>query len=103
MTDNPTPDDVIESIEQQTPDDTVPLADDLDRSIQQIAEDFEFSEDGGLNGVSPQQGLAMLRPMIKAKTTMNPETALRNLAIVHLETGALIDKHSDTDATDLVR
>lgn len=98
---NTDPDSIIQSIEQQTPDDVDPLADDLDASIEQLATQIDLSSDSRL-GISPEQGLAMLRPMIKAKTTKDPEAALRTLAICHLETGALLAKHSDLDPVDLV-
>lgn len=93
---------LIDSIEQQTPDDTAPLADDLDRSIQQLASQLDLSSDSRM-GISPEQGLAVLRPMIRTKTTNDPEASLRTLAIIHLETGALLDKHSDLDPVELAQ
>jgi oligoribonuclease (3'-5' exoribonuclease) len=96
------PEEIIESIEQQTDDDLNPLAEDVDRSIEGLAQQLDLSGDSRL-GISPEQGLAMLRPMVKKKTADDPEAALRTLATLHLETGALLEKHSDTDPVELVR
>ena len=52
--------------------------------------------------ISPEMGLEFLKPMIKTKATDEPETALRTLALIHLETGALLDKHTTTDPVDLL-
>lgn len=103
MTESPDtdPERVIESIEQATPDDTEPLADDLDASIEALAGQLDLSSNSAL-GISPKQGLAMLRPMIQKKTTEDPEGTLRTLAIIHLETAALLEKHSDVDPVQLV-
>jgi len=95
--------DLIESIEEQTPDDTTPLADDLDASIENLAERIDLSGGGGPMPIGPAQGLAILRPMIRTKATEEPDEVLRVLAIAHLETGALLDKHSDVDPEKLVK
>jgi len=54
-------------------------------------------------GISPEKGMALLRPMIRSKATSDPETTLRALAVIHLESGALLDEHSDMDPVDLIK
>lgn len=92
---------VIQSIEQATPDDVDPLADDLDASIGALAGRLDLSGNS-MMGISPEAGLGMLRPMIRQKAHNDPESALRTLAIINLETNALLEKHSDLDPVDLV-
>jgi hypothetical protein len=95
---------LIDSIEQQTPDDTTPLADDLDASIAALADQVDLSGSGASPiPISPEQGISILRPMIQTKTSKDPEATLRTLAILHLETGALLDRHSDLDPVELVK
>ena len=97
------PDDLIDELNQATPDDRNPLADDLDASIGHLSDRVDWGG-GGPNPmpISPEQGIAMLRPMIASKADRDPENVLRTLAILHLETGALLDKHSDLDPVELV-
>lgn len=96
------PDEIIESIEQNTPDDVDPLADDLDASIGALAGRLDLSGQSGL-GITPEAGLGMLRPMIKQKAHTDPEAALRTLAVINLETNALLEKHSDLDPVELAQ
>ena len=97
------PDAIVEAIEQETPDDSTPLADDLDASIGNLAASVDFEGDGpNPMPIGPEQGIELLRPMIRGKADRDPEAVLRTLAIIHLETGALLEKHSDTDPVDLV-
>lgn len=103
MTDNLDPDSIIDAIEQEVPDDHTPLADDLDRSIGQLADSVDFEGEGANPmPIGPEQGIELLRPMIRGKADRDPEQILRTLAIIHLETGALLEKHSDLDPVDLV-
>lgn len=95
-------DDLIDSIESQTPDETTDLADDLDKSISKLTDQVEFSDGAGPIPIGPEQGISMLRPMIRTKATDDPAAVIRTLAVIHLETGALLAKHSDTDPADLL-
>lgn len=102
MTDNTQQ--LIDSIEQQTPDETTDLADDLDASIKGLAQEVDLSGDGpNPVPISPEQGISILRPMIQTKTTKDPTATLKTLARIHLETGALLEKHSDLDPVELVK
>ena len=97
------PNDLLDSIEQQTPDDHTPLAEDLEASITNLAAEVDLSGSGpNPMPIRPEMGLEFLKPMIKTKATDEPETALRTLALIHLETGALLDKHTTTDPVDLL-
>lgn len=106
MNDTNTPtdtEDVIDAIEQEIPDDHTPLADDLDASIVALKAQVEFGDStNSPMPIGPEEGIELLRPMIRGKTDREPETVLRTLAILHLETGALLDKHSDVDPVNLV-
>lgn len=97
------PDSIIDAIEQQTPTDSTPLAEDLDASIGNLAASVDFEGDGSNPmPIGPEQGIELLRPMIRGKADRDPEDILRTLAIIHLETGALLEKHSDLDPVALV-
>jgi len=95
---------LIEQIEEQTPEDSNELGEDLDRSVRHFAEQLDLgNSDRSHMGISPEKGLALLRPMIRSKATSDPETTLRALAVIHLESGALLDEHSDLDPVDLIK
>lgn len=96
-------DDLLDKIEQTTTDDHSPLADDLDRSIEQLAAQIDMEGSGpSPMPIGPEQGIALLRPMIRQKADRDPEAVLRTLAVLHLETGALLGKHSSLDPVDLL-
>jgi len=105
MTDSdPEPTELLDSINQRTPDDRTPLAEDLDASITNLAATVDLSGDGpNPMPISPEMGIEFLKPLIATKATDEPEDVLRTLAVLHLETGALLDKHSDLDPVELAR
>jgi hypothetical protein len=82
---------------------TSELADDLDSSIATLADRLNLREMEGDNpvGISPAQGLAMLRPMLATKATSDRELTLRALAVIHMETGALLDKHTEESPEEI--
>lgn len=82
------------------------LARNLDKTIEQMVGRIDFDDSGGSNpmGVSPEQAIGMMRPMLSQYARKNPEEVKRVIAIIHLETGGLLDYHTDdgVDAEDLV-
>lgn len=104
MTDSdPNPDELIEQLQTTTDDLDDELADDLDASIGNLASQIDFEGDGpNPMPIGPEQGIELLRPMIQQKAVKDPESVLRTLAVIHLEAGALLDKHSDVDPVDLL-
>jgi hypothetical protein len=79
------------------------LAQDIDQSIQNLSAELELSEMDSNNPImDPERGLALLRPMVATKATADEETAKKALAVIHLETGALLSKHAEEDPEDLV-
>ena len=92
------------TVESKVSSDPVNLADDLDRSIEALAEKVDFDDDPDTDtplGIGPEQGLALIRPIIQQKATKDPDDVLKTLAVIHLETGALLDKHSTVDAENI--
>lgn len=88
------------------PADPSPLAVDIDASVQHLAEQVDLSGGPETNpmatqGVGSQQALMVLRPMLRAWATEDAAAAKQALAVMHLETGALLDKHADEDVDDL--
>lgn len=87
------------------PDETSELADDLTASINDLADELEQSTDDdgndmsamGLPGMGFGSVISMVSPAIASKATEKPEAAERALAIIALESRALIEKHSDAD------
>jgi hypothetical protein len=95
-------DEIINEVEEESPEDTTPLAEDIDRSIATLAEQIDLSDEPSPVGISPKQGLAVLRPLVQTKATNDPDAVLKTLAVMHLETGALLSKHSNRDPTEIV-
>jgi len=104
MTDsNPDPDEVIEQLQTTTADLDDELAADLDASIGNLSSQIDMEGDGANPmPIGPQQGIELIRPMVAQKAQSDPEAVLRFLATVHLEAGALLEKHSSVDPADLL-
>jgi len=104
MTDSdPNADELIEQLQTTTDDIDDELAHDLDASIGQLSTRVDFEGDGpNPMPIGPEQGIELLRPMIARKADTDPEAVLRTLAIIHLETGALLEKHSTVDPVNLL-
>ena len=104
MTDsNPDPDEVIEQLQTTTDDLDDELANDLDASIGNLSQQIDMEGDGpNPMPIGPQQGIELIRPMVAQKAQKDPEAVLRFLATVHLEAGALLEKHSSVDPVDLL-
>lgn len=87
------------------PDETSELADDLTASINDLADELEKSTDDdgsdmsqmGLPGMGFGSVIGMVSPAIAKKATEKPQAAKKALAIISLESRALIEKHTDAD------
>lgn len=97
-----TPDEIVSTVEIEDPSE---LATDVDRSIESLTQQVEIDDSAAIDPMgmlTPAAALDMLRPMIQRKVTEDRSTALKTLAVLHLETGALLDKHADADPIELI-
>lgn len=97
------PNDVREQIESRTANEHSQLAQDIDRSIEVLFSEIELSGTAP-GGIDPAMAMSIMRPMIQQKADQEPQAIKRTLAIIHLESGALLEQHTDEDAdpTDLI-
>lgn len=96
----------------QTPDEPEEpseLAEDIRMSLEDLADELEATTDdadadmaaAGLPSIGLNQVMNMVGPAVATKATNNREGALEALALVHLETRALLEKHEpDMDPVD---
>jgi hypothetical protein len=100
-------DDNDDEIEVETPknpesETLTPLARDMLTTVDGLADKAGVSDQqpGGLP-MSPRQALGMARMPMAYKASNDPMGTLRALAVIHEETGALLDKHADQDTATL--
>lgn len=97
----------MDELKQRAEDvDPSPLADDLDASIDYFSSSLDLGDGDALDPMgmfTPQSALDLLRPMIQAKATEDRDVALKTLAIIHLETGALLEHHADQTPEELAK
>jgi hypothetical protein len=74
------------------PTDPSPLAQDLDLSLEVLVNDLDLD---GPAGMDPTQAAGMLRPAMAQAATKRPEQVIGVLAVLHCETGRLIEEHAD--------
>lgn len=96
------PEDAREAIEAQTNDEHSELANDVDRSIEVLFNQIELDGSSNPTPIDPSMALSILRPMIRQKADTEPATVLKTLAVIHLESGALLEQHTEKDPADLV-
>lgn len=91
--------------------DELELADALMASISNLAErvddagvEDETEAVNGLPAMPTEQAIALLEPELRAKCDTDPEGMLEALAVLHLESGALLEEFTsdDVDPVDLV-
>lgn len=98
------PNDVYQQINERTNDQHSQLAQDIDRSIEVLFSEIDLGGGPAPGGIEPGMALSIMRPMIRQKADQEPATIRKTLAIIHLESGALLEQHTDeeTDPTDLI-
>lgn len=92
-------DDIMDAAELT--DDPAPLGQDLQASLEHLGQQVDLS--GEYMGMPVASIFDMLIPMLATEATENPETMKRTLAVLHLESGALLDKHADREPVELAQ
>lgn len=86
------------------------LATDVESMISHFMNRVEFQQPdadeiggplGMMAGVDPELLISQVTPLVSGKIESNPEESLRAAAILHLETGALIEKHAARDPIEI--
>ena len=70
------------------------LSRDVAATIETVIDEIEI-EQAQANGMDPNALLSMVLPRLYDKIDNDPEQAKRTLARLHLETGALLEKHDE--------
>lgn len=87
----------------EQPDDYSELAEHLVATVEGLADEIEAGVDDGMAGMmDPEMALGVLKPMLAAWATKNPDEALETLARVYLESEALLERHADEEPEALV-
>lgn len=103
MSENPLAPDVEPIDESEVTEEVREFADDFDATLGKLGEmmDESATEEGPM-GMSPVDMMGMFRPQVRQKALQDPDKLKRSLAIIHMASGDLLEKHHSGDFTDLI-